>query len=349
MQVWPDLEAKHSKNLPNGCTIGVPPAGVELTYAPGGLSLESVHPHVQTMSQTISIQSETYYWCEISAETGDDAVERVLRGRDIEVRLALHVATGHEIQTVPVMTQNLETGETVSAGINIAQFQGGVENQPVDWGIANAAMEALASPQLRTPLHHLRRGDDYMRVGPTLGALSEDAALMEYAKSLEDLVKGETNERDPDYEGKRAEMIDRLTRDLTSRKNDKKKAAKVISTSSSLFELERRTVLIRVQAYSDRLGLGDDWLGQATRLIRVRNTRLAHPGRELDGSVRKSLKGARQMLVEAIFASAHSAENGERIKPPVPAASQPLEPGPTLRWEQARRKIYDINGSVRWE
>lgn len=348
VQVFPDLQLPRQVALPNGCTLLRPPLGVDLLYGPTNLHLTAEYPSVQQISQSLTITSDTYYHCKVAAEDQDKAIARVMNKHDPEVRLALYMATGLSVSTTPVQIIKASTDERWSADPTVTSFQGAQTEANVDYALVRSIVRDLARTQFRPAIDYLRKGDAYSDLKTSAGTLGEDAALLEYAKAIEYVTKDEASERDADYEQKRDDIVAGLRKELDGGKSSKKLASRIVSAASELHGLQRRSVRLRVESFSQRMCMSNSWTNSATELIDARNRSLAHPGQGLPQAVRNRLANAREVVVEALFASLPEGTPSRTLKIPNRPPEGPLTPGPTLNWSQHRRKVYRLDGRVEW-
>lgn len=349
IQVFPDIHLERPVQLPNGCVLTNPHLGADLLYGPRELRVKTADfSIVQQLSQSLEIESDTYYWCVISDANPDGAVKKVMRNFDPIVRLGLQMATGMDVSTAPIQVIDQATNERRSADLTTASFRGAGKQVDVDILQVSNVVRDLDKADFLPALDFLRKGDSYKELAVSAGTLAEDAALLEYAKAIEYLTKGEGSRKDADHERKRDEIVDRLQKEMMGNKSPVTLAKRIRGAGSEINDLGRQTVVMRVESFADRMSMSEYWKQTTVDLIRTRNKFLAHPGEGLPRSARGRLSGARTLVVDAIFASLPTGAHSRNLRVWKRQSQQRLEPGPAMHWSPARRKVYRRDGKVEW-
>lgn len=316
--------------------LGHPPSGARVQLPPDPVLPDIPGRHVVTLEQVTRINTSIYYWVVVDATSEDDALHIVERDVDPVVAVGLAIMLGHEVPTQILRVAKLGAGGPWSAWGGRALVRPLQSRRPERDELARLFRNLREDADIAGCMQYLRRATKYLGVIPTAGDIALDAALLEFARALEYLVRRTVPAPDAsNAEGDAAaRILAGLSATLSGNKSIRRKAAAVDEAARSLQRLERRTVNDSVRAFASSYDMGTRWTSTANRLVKVRNKHLAHPGAPMSKADRAALvqepNGARSTVHDAVRAVT-AARTGNDI-PSAPAIADTPPAAMTVRW-----------------
>lgn len=289
----------------------------ELNYNLGSRRLHSTSQEPRAYSlviqaQEVEFETSTFYWTDVSAHHGDEAIHKVSQSVDPLVRAVISEATGLGVSSqLLIAIGEDETEPSAYSHPMVARYSHAVIPDTARMKSLYRTLES--DEKLRAACRHLAAAQIAADAGITGGEVAANAALLEYAKCLELLAKDLRLAVAPDVEAQRA-ALGVLREGLLAGSHDSQLAA-VKAAAKTLQAIAEPTMKDRVRNLAKVLGLEAEWTAAALELISRRNS-LAHPSvrsrNEAPGA--EEAVSPHQVVVRAI--SAFAAHRSAQPYPP---------------------------------